>query len=152
MEIERKFLFNKGKTFNRDSPSFEITQHYIPFLRIRKTTNVNKYSEYFLTYKRGRGLVRVEHEWKVSSLLFDVLALWPFKTTIKKKRHIHLRDAVKEIVVDEFHDKNGLTLVEVEFESLHFAEAFKPENFEFLGKEVTNSSRYTNKYLAGGEI
>lgn len=150
MEIERKFLFNEGGVIRRDSPSFEITQHYIPFLRIRKTTNVFDYSEYYLTYKRGSGLVRVEHEWKISSLLFNVLALWPFKTTIEKKRHIHLRDTVKEIVVDEF--KSGLTLVEVEFEDLAYAEAFNPENFKFLGKEVTDDPHYTNKNLAKEKV
>lgn len=145
-EIERKFLMDRMPTDLALSEGEKIHQGYIvadgrSSLRIR-----SKGSRFFLTVKRGRGMIREEVEIELSQEQFS--ELWPLTEgwRLDKTRYGHnWNDYLIEIDVFE-GPLAGLVMAEVEFRDEADARAFVPPSF--FGREVTGDRTYTNMNLA----
>jgi CYTH domain-containing protein len=152
MEIEKKF---KPLHYPENYETFEkkeIEQGYLctePVVRIRKSND-----RYILTYKAETlkshcDTVRMCHE---------------FEVELTKEAYLHLKEKIDgELIkktryliplldghtaeLDIFHDSlEGLSIVEVEFDSERDALAFVPP--DWFGEDVSGDKRYTNKWLA----
>lgn len=139
-EIERKWLVKDDGWDNGDVAGRPIEQGYFEDLRIRSVGE-----EYFLTIKRGKGLVKREFEVYLTEADFN--RLWPFvEAKLTKVRYaVQIGDYVAEVDLYEGPLK-GLETVEVEFEDEEEAMAFEPP--PWFGEEVTNDERYSNYSLA----
>ena len=109
-------------------------------LRIRRINN-----KFFLTYKRGTGLVRFEQEIPVGKKIFE--SLWPeseLQRLIKTRYVIVYKDRRLEI---DLYRKNltGLIIAEVEFNSEEESRNFQIPSF--FGREITEDSSFTNRML-----
>ena len=146
-EIERKFLVTKVP----DSSDYSIiTQGYICVgdkeeVRIRSEVKSDTTTLFSLTTKRGTGLVR--GEWEISIDISRYVTLLPAaegRIIVKKRLKIN---ATPPMYVDVFRrNLEGLVLAEIEFEDEEKAKSFLVP--EWLGKEVTDDSRYKNSSLA----
>lgn len=155
LEIEKKFLlkpFNIKNLLNKYNLKYKkinISQYYI----IDKNSfRVRKYGKkYFLTVKKGEGLVREEFEKEISKKEFEqilknhknILSLYKNRYIVKIDNFIYEFDIFKK-------DLKNLFLLEVEFKSEKEAENFKIDKlFEnFILKDVTEDKRFTNFFLA----
>lgn len=145
MEIERKFLVKTIPDNLEQYPTKEIEQGYIctsPVIRIRRSND-----NYILTCK-GEGLmVREEFELPLSKDAFEHLKTKVDGSLIHKTRYLIPYDDKLTIEMDIFHGKHApLVLAEVEFDSEEEANAFLPP--DWLGEDVTNSSKYHNSNLS----
>jgi adenylate cyclase len=146
IEIERKFLvLGDYKPFA--SSKFEIKQGYISTDKHRTVRIRIVDDQGFITIKGASdesGMVRMEWEKKIP--LDEAVALLGLcsQPLIEKTRYIvELDDHLIEI--DEFSGENeGLTLAEIELSDIN--EVVDLPNW--LGKEVTNDSKYYNSYLS----
>jgi CYTH domain-containing protein len=147
VEIERKFLVEQAPDDLDAHPSREIEQGYLAItddveVRVRRYGD-----ESFLTVKSSGNESRVEEEIEIDRRRFD--ALWPLTgdRRIHKRRYaIPIGDGLT-IELDVYHGRlSGLVTAEVEFTSLANANAFVPPGW--LGRDVTDDSRYKNKRLA----
>ncbi|MBQ7906459.1 MAG: adenylate cyclase [Clostridia bacterium] len=143
MEIERKFLV-KSLPDLKNVPAFHIVQGYIslePETRIRKRDD-----KYFLTIKGEGDVVRSEEEKEVSEKEGKRLFAQVKSYLVKKKRYlINIGKHTAEL--DIYEDRlKGLTVVEVEFDSLSEAEYFVPP--EWFGEDISKNKEYRNKVLA----
>ena len=146
VEIERKFLVERLPDRLDAHPSREIEQGYLA-ITDEVEVRLRRYGEQaFLTVKSTGAEVRVEEEIEIDPSRFAVL--WPLTgdRRIEKRRYrIPLGDLTVEF--DDYHGRlSGLMVAEVEFESPEAAAAFVPP--EWLGREVTDDSRYKNRRLA----
>ena len=146
MEIERQFLVDVLPPLPADFDS--IRQGYVallPEIRIRQIGD----NHFTLTVKQGVGLVREEWETKITRQEFDSLAerLMPGTYTIEKRRyHIPLDGGLTaELHIHGGH-LTGFSYVEVEFETVDEAVAFKPP--VWFGREVTENARFSYGTLA----
>jgi CYTH domain-containing protein len=146
MEIERKFLVEQLPQGLDVHPSREIEQGYLAItddveVRLRRYGD-----ESFLTVKSSGNESRIEEEIEIDRRRFD--SLWPLTDgrRIQKRRYrIPIGDLALEL--DVYHgDLEGLLTAEVEFSSLADAAAFVPPGW--VGRDVTDDSRYKNKRLA----
>lgn len=146
IEIEKKFLVDKEKWNALLKPeSKKIRQGYITTdpaktIRIRVKNN-----EAFLTIKgTTTGFSRREIECSIPVTEAEQMLLHFAESEIDKERfEIPLGERLWE--VDVFHGKNeGLIVAELELE--HEDETFETPGW--LGKEVTEDSRYYNSYLS----
>jgi CYTH domain-containing protein len=145
-EIERKYLLDRLPSDIQLNAGEKIHQGYIvadgrSSLRIR-----SKGSGFYLTVKRGRGLIREEVEIELSQEQFS--ELWPLTQgwRLEKTRYGH---NWKEylIEIDAFEGPlTGLVMAEVEFLNEADARAFVPPSF--FGREVTGDRTFTNMNLA----
>ncbi len=146
MEIERQFLV---KYLPELPEEYEfLRQGYIAFLpeiRIRQVGD----STYFLTVKRGLGLVREEWETDITRDEFDSLSkrLVPDTLMIEKRRYrISLgKGFTAELFVHEGH-LLGFNYVEVEFPTEAYAKKFLPP--AWFGREVTEDAGFSYRTLA----
>lgn len=146
IEIERKFLVI-GEYKSYASGKFDIKQGYISTDKDR-TVRIRIVGEQgFITIKGGSdesGMARLEWDKRIP---FDealgLLGLCP-KPLVEKTRYIvELENHLIEI--DEFWGVNeGLTLAEIELSDKNE----KVKLPDWLGKEVTNDSKYYNSYLS----
>lgn len=99
----------------------------------------------WLTVKGGaQGAVRVEFEFEVPVQDAEGMLAMSLPGTIEKTRH-EIRVGCHVWEVDEFSGDNaGLVVAEIELSDEH--EAF--DRPDWLGREVTHESRYTNACLA----
>lgn len=144
LEIERKFLIKDLPSLS-DYKKFEITQWYCKDwtknIRIRK-----KWSTYYMTYKSGKGLVRIEIEDKITKAEFDKLRELVWKLYIKKTRY-EIPYGKFTIELDVFKENlKWLIFAEVEFESEDEAIKFKVP--KWFGVELTEIEEAKNAYLA----
>lgn len=151
VEIERKFLVADDWTPPPDVEPEPIRQGYLTDngsgteVRVRAAGD-----ERLMTVKRGRSAthaaVRDEIEFGVPSDVFDQLWLLTEGQRIEKLRYaIPVGDVTA--TVDVYVDRNdGLSVVEVEFDSEAAATAFRPP--PWFGPDVTGDSRYSNRRLA----
>jgi CYTH domain-containing protein len=147
VEIERKWLVGELPADLDRCPSRRIRQGYVALepggaeVRVRDDGGV-----LLLTVKGAGDLAREEVEIPISEEQFS--ALWPLTAgrRVEKTRTLYgLGDAVIE--VDVFGgDLAPLILAEVEFDSEQAAELFQPPRW--MGREVTEDSRYKNRNLA----
>ena len=146
MEIERQFLVDRLPQLPE---KYELLrQGYVallPEIRIRQIGD----SHFWLTVKRGAGLVREEWETEVSRQEFESLSeqLCPGTCMIEKRRYkITLADGlVAELHVHE-GQLAGFNYVEVEFAALEAAQKFVPP--DWFGREVTDDARFSYGILA----
>ena len=146
MEIERQFLVDRLPQLPEE---YELLrQGYVallPEIRIRQIGD----SYFWLTVKRGAGLVREEWETEVSWQEFASLSerLCPGTCMIEKRRYkIPLADGlVAELHVHAGH-LTGFNYVEVEFSDVEGAKKFVPPTW--FGREVTDDVRFSYGTLA----
>ena len=149
-EIERKFLLRSLPERAREAKSVEVDQGYLPGTRINERIRRMKSSDgarFFRTIKMGSGLERFELEEETSEEFFTTV--WPLtrRARIFKRRYfVPEGEVVWEI--DEFLDRPGLWLAEVELESVDQRVKI-PEWLEpTIEREVTEEREYTNHALA----
>lgn len=146
MEIERQFLVKKLPAL--PDTYEELQQGYValePEIRIRKIGH----DCFWLTVKRGAGLMREEWETAISRQEYEnlVARLQPGTKMIEKRRyHIKLEDGfIAELHVHDGH-LAGFNYVEVEFPTVEDAKSFVPP--DWFGREVTEDARLSYGILA----
>lgn len=144
LEIEKKYIVSTLPDLVNEN-TLIISQGYIsasdPEVRIRRAND-----DYFLTIKKGTGLVRQETEICISELQFS--SLWPLTEgkRIEKQRHL-IPWKSHTIELDVFSKSlSPLIIAEIEFPSIEASEAFMAPSW--LGSEITHDPRYKNKNLA----
>jgi adenylate cyclase len=147
IEIERKFLTTSDEFKSVAFKQNRIVQGYLSTVPERTIRVRIKDEKGFLTIKgisNESGLSRFEWEKEVPILEADALLKICEKGVIDKTRYeVKVGNHIFEI--DEFHGENkGLIIAEIELSSED--EVFEKPNW--LGKEVTNDSRYYNSYLS----
>lgn len=146
-EIERKFLV-AGEQYRTQAESVEaILQGYL-CKDDGKTVRVRLYGERgFLTIKgkpESGKLERFEWETPISADDARILLSECSGSIIHKTRYL-VRYGKHMVEVDEFHgDNEGLVVAEIELEY----ENEPYEKPEWLGREVTDDSRYYNAELS----
>ena len=147
IEIERKFLVTSEDFKKEAFTQNRIAQGYLSSVPERTIRVRIKGNKGFLTIKGNSnesGLSR--YEWEKEIPVEEAKALLKLceKGIIDKTRfEVKVGNHIFE--VDEFHGENeGLIIAEVELKSEN--EPFEKPNW--LGKEVTNDSRYYNSYLS----
>jgi len=147
IEIERKFLVT-ADTFKKEAfTQNRITQGYLSSIPERTVRVRIKGDRGFLTIKGASnesGLSRFEWEKEIPVDEAQKLLLLCEKGVIDKTRfEVKVGNHIFE--VDEFYGENkGLIIAEIELATEN--EIF--EKPEWLGKEVTNDTRYYNSYLS----
>lgn len=150
IEIERKFLLNGLPDRVRSAPVLELDQGYIPGDRIRERIRRSRSDAgvaYYRTLKSGSGLQRSEIEDETTEDFFT--AVWPLTrgARVQKRRYLVPEgDVVWEI--DEFVDRQGLWLAEVELEHVHHAVTVPDWLAPFVVREVTEEREFSNRSLA----
>jgi adenylate cyclase len=149
-EIERKYLLREPPERVRDAPSLEIDQGYLPGERINERVRRSRGADgvrYYRTIKAGAGIERSEIEEETSELFFTTV--WPLTRgrRVRKRRYLIAEGAVTW-EIDEFLDREGLWLAEVELENV--ADVVVPPEWlrRAIEREVTDDPRYTNHALA----
>ena len=147
IEIERKFLVT-SEAFKKEAfAKNRIMQGYLSSVPERTVRVRIKGDKGFLTIKGASNESGISRfEWEKEIPVEEAAALLKLceKGVIDKTRfEVKIGNHIFE--VDEFHGENeGLIIAEVELKS-------ETEVFEkpvWLGKEVTNDSRYYNSYLS----
>ncbi len=147
LEIERKFLVTSD-AFKKEAISQKrITQGYLSAVPERTVRVRTKGDQAFLTIKGASnetGMSRFEWEKEIPVEDAKKLLLLCEKGVIDKTR-FEIKAGKHLYEVDEFYgDNQGLIMAEIELQSE--TESFEKPNW--LGKEVTNDSRYYNAYLS----
>lgn len=147
LEIERKFLVTSD-AFKKEAISQKrITQGYLSAVPERTVRVRTKGDQAFLTIKGASnetGMSRFEWEKEIPVEDAKKLLLLCEKGVIDKTR-FEIKVGKHLYEVDEFYgDNQGLIMAEIELQSE--TESFEKPNW--LGKEVTNDSRYYNAYLS----
>lgn len=145
-EIERKFLIEKIPE-NIDFRSSEVIEQYYISATPELTVRARKYgSKFFLTFKKGQSLVRLEKEIEISEEDFEDLKLFNPQNFISKERRICFDNEYK-IELDIFRNTlSGLIVAEIEFKTEQDALLYVPP--KWFGREVTEDFRYTNSNLS----
>jgi cellulose biosynthesis protein BcsQ/CYTH domain-containing protein len=146
-EIERKYLVNGIPEDLYKYPSSHISQGYLEVaddgteVRLR-----GKEGRFFRTVKSGRGLERKETETEIGSGAYN--ELWPKTAGMRiEKRRYEIPYERHVIELDIYlGDLAGLVVAEVEFRSVEESARFVPPGW--LGREITDDIRYSNRSLA----
>ena len=150
-EIERKFLLTKMPEITLQSTTC-IRQGYISKSRDSVEIRLRQKGDaFFMTFKRGQGLVRDEAEIRIDETNFNYL--WPLTQgrQVGKQRSKATLENGLIAEIDEFSGVlAGLFLCEVEFSDQVQAETFVPP--PWFGVDVTEDGRYKNKSLAENGI
>lgn len=151
-EIERKYLLRALPAPDRlaNATSLEIDQGYIPGVkineRIRRTRGPDGV-KYYRTMKFGGGMDRLELEDETTEEIF--MAMWPLTrgARVWKRRYLVPED---EVIweIDEFLDRSGLWLAEVELEHVDHVVPIPEWLAPAVVREVTFEKGYTNRALA----
>ena len=142
-EIERKFKVKEIPDLKRYDFKY-IEQGYLntnPVIRVRKEDD-----KYYMTYKGKGHIEREEYNLPLNKESYDHLIVKSDGIIITKKRYLIPYDKYT-IELDVFENEyQGLTIAEVEFESMEEANAFAPP--EWFGEDVSKDKNYTNAHLA----
>ena len=147
-EIERKFLVAKLPDNLDSRPHNEIRQGYLAIgadgteVRLRR-----KGDRFYQTIKSAGGLSRAEFEIELTPDQFQIL--WPATEgrRVEKVRYDIIQDGGAKIELDVYQgDLAGLSTAEIEFASETESRSFAAPLW--LGREVTEDSRFKNKNLA----
>jgi CYTH domain-containing protein len=149
-EIERKYLLRALPDKTSGARVLEVEQGYLPGdrinERIRRTIGADGI-RFYRTIKAGSGVDRLEIEEETTQEFFETV--WPLtrgKRVAKRRYLIPDRDVVWEI--DEFVDRTGLWLAEVELESVEQVVHIPDWLARVLVREVTDEKGFTNQALA----
>lgn len=147
IEIERKFLVSSLDFISQAFAQNRIAQGYISKNPERTVRVRIKGKKGFLTIKgKGNESGLSRFEWEKEIPIQEALQLMQLceKGTIDKTRY-EVQSGKHVIEVDVFYGENeGLIMAEIELSS-ETEDFLKPE---WLGKEVTQDSRYYNGYLS----
>jgi len=149
-EIERKYLLRALPQRVNGARALEIDQGYLPGTRINERIRRSREDssvKYFRTIKTGQGIERIEIEEETTEAFFS--AVWPLTrgARVCKRRYLVPEgDVTWEI--DEFLDRQGLWLAEVELGHIDQVVAIPAWLSDVLDREVTDDPRYTNHSLA----
>ena len=123
----------------------EIEQGYLstgPVVRVRKSDD-----DYYLTYKGGGMMAREEYNLPLNESSYLHLIAKADGNIISKTRYLIPLDDSLTAELDIFHGVfSGMSLVEVEFDSIDAADSFTPP--DWFGEEVTYDKRFHNSYLS----
>jgi CYTH domain-containing protein len=149
-EIERKYLLRALPPRVRDARALEIDQGYLPGTRINERIRRAREAptvKYFRTIKAGQGIERVEIEEETTEAFF--LAVWPLTrgARVCKRRYLVPEGAVTW-EIDEFLDRDGLWLAEIELSAVDEVVEIPAWLKDVMDREVTDDPRYTNHALA----
>src|SRR5438105_435389 len=119
-EIERKYLLGALPSCVHDSPSLEVDQGYLPGVRINERVRRTRGGDgvrFYRTIKMGSGIDRLEIEEETSELFFATV--WPLTrgARVYKRRYL-VPDGGVTWEIDEFLDREGLWLAEIELERI----------------------------------
>lgn len=155
MEIERKWLIDSNNIpydLSR-AEHWDIEQAYISFsptIRIRKIENKDLYILTIKSSSTDNGLSREEYELNITRDQYNNLLNKKEGNVLSKTRYRVLEEKYT-LEIDIFHKElDGFAYMEVEFDSVEEAKAYKAPNFVI--KELTGDKRYTNAALARGII
>ena len=149
-EIERKYLLRALPERVRGARALEIDQGYLPGIRINeriRRSRENSSIKYYRTIKTGQGVERLEIEEETTESFFS--AVWPLTrgARVYKRRYLVPEgDVTWEI--DEFLDRDGLWLAEVELGHIDQMVAIPAWLSSVMDREVTDDPRFTNHALA----
>ncbi len=146
LEIERKFLIREAPADLAMYPSNEIEQGYIVMSGETEVRVRRKGAQYFLTVKKGHGLVRQETEILIEQSQF--LPLWQLTEgqRVQKVRY-EIPYLTHIIEVDVYRERLApLITADVEFPTLEASNTFTPP--AWLGKEISGMAAFANKNLA----
>lgn len=151
LEIERKYLLSGLPPAVAQATSVEIDQGYLPGTEIRERVRRVRgaHGVHFVrTLKTGTGIERIEIEEETSEQFF--LAVWPLTRgcRVQKRRYDVPGAAGLVWEIDEFLDRGGLWLAEVELERADQAVAPPDWLRPYIVREVTNEPEFTNRALA----
>ena len=145
MEIERKYLIHKLPDHLEAYPHRTLEQAYLctePVVRVRRDDN-----DYILTYKSKGLMVREEYNLPLTAESYEHLLAKADGNIITKKRYEIPDGTGKTIELDLFEGVfSGLTLAEVEFESIEEANAYIPPSW--FTKDVTMDASYHNSNMS----
>jgi adenylate cyclase len=149
-EIERKYLLRELPERVVDAPSLDIDQGYLPGERINERIRRTRGSDglrYYRTIKAGSGIERLEIEEETSELFFATV--WPLTRgcRVHKRRYL-VPEAELTWEIDEFLDRDGLWLAELELGSVDDVVVLPAWLRSVIEREVTDDPQYTNHALA----
>ena len=149
-EIERKYLLSGLPPRARTAPAIDIIQGYLPGDRINERVR-RSLSEgtvrYYRTIKSGAGIEKLEIEEETDKRFFD--AVWPITLGHRvEKRRYAVPEGELVWEVDEFLDRSGLWLAEVELTNVSQRVVVPDWLAAFVVREVTEEVSYTNHALA----
>jgi adenylate cyclase len=144
VEIERKYLVSNDGYKSGYTRKSEYRQGYLSTdkERVVRIRSIN--GQGFITIKgKNKGCIRSEFEYEIPSDDTDKLLDMCLPPLIEKTRYLYPFDGhIWEI--DEFHGANeGLIVAEIELKSEDESYRLPP----FIGKEVTDDTRYYNSNL-----
>ena len=100
-----------------------------------------------MTYKGDGLMVREEYNLPLTKEAYDHLRPKIDGLLIAKTRYLIPLDGKLTAELDVFEEElSGLTIVEVEFDTVEEANAFTAP--DWFGEDVTNSGKYHNSYLS----
>ena len=145
MEIERKYLVSEVPANLKDYHGRVIEQGYLsthPVVRVRKDND-----SYYLTYKGSGMMAREEYNLPLTAESYEHLLAKADGNIITKKRYEIPDGTGKTIELDLFEGVfSGLTLAEIEFESIEEANAYIPPSW--FTKDVTMDAAYHNSNMS----
>ncbi|ANE35308.1 putative CYTH domain protein [Campylobacter iguaniorum] len=156
LEIERKFLLNDTflqNTLQTDGVEFKqlnITQFYTQISPVNETRYRKSDDEFFKTTKFGKGLIRQEHEIKISKQEYEKALKHAIALPISKTRYEFKLNNLP-CNIDVYSDwLCDLAVFEIEFLTQNDAKEFVMPEFlaQNILKEITEDERYKNKNLA----
>jgi CYTH domain-containing protein len=148
-EIERKFLLSETPPQLRQTATrvLPIRQGYITPHRAAPQVRLRSKGEKFYLTVKGKGTLERE-EVEIEMAQEQFVKLWPL-TTGRRLRKTRYEMPYQGLIIeiDVFEDQlQGLLLAEVEFDSVSASRHFDPP--EWMDREVTEDTRFTNSYLA----
>jgi CYTH domain-containing protein len=149
-EIERKYLLRALPDRVRDADSLEIDQGYLPGVRINERIRRARGPggvKYYRTMKFGAGMDRLELEDETTEEFFD--ATWPLTrgARVWKRRYL-VPEGELVWEIDEFLDRSGLWLAEIELDHVDQVVPIPDWLAPSVVREVTFEKGYTNRALA----
>ena len=149
-EIERKFLLRGLPPETAGATALHIDQGYLPGERINervRRTRLDGTVRYYRTIKSGTGIERLEIEEETDEVFFATV--WPLTQGHRIEKRRYLVPAGKVTwEIDEFLDRSGLWLAEVELESAKQRVRVPAWLEPYVDREVTDEAGYTNYALA----
>jgi CYTH domain-containing protein len=149
-EIERKFLLRGLPAGVAQHPSFVIDQGYIPGTAVRervRRTQAGTTLRYFRTIKVGTGIERFEFEEETTDTFF--VAVWPLTEGHRvRKRRYNVPAGERMWEVDEFLDRDGLVLAEIELERADEPVTPPADIAAVIVREVTDEPAFSNYKLS----
>jgi adenylate cyclase len=149
-EIERKYLLRALPEDVTRFPSQEIDQGYIPGTKVRERVRRIRDGavvSYVRTIKVGTGMDKFEFEEETTEEFFT--AVWPLTLGHRvRKRRYRVPGDGGEWEVDEFLDRPGLVLAEIELN--HASERPEPPALiaAVVVREVTEEAGFSNYRLS----